>query len=138
MTHYPYTQPLPTWKTIHLRSRSFILRLNKYQHIKQQILEANQGPTRQLLEATTEKLRCNPDQTNQVESKRGNHRKNDLVWILEDFTLRGKWPLGKVVETFTGSDGIARSCVIKTALESLNRPAMKLALVEPKLDFRHD
>ena len=55
--------------------RSFILQLNKYQQTKQQILETNQGPTTQLLEATTERIRSNPRQTNQVEPKRGNHRK---------------------------------------------------------------
>ena len=33
--------------------------------------------------------------------------KDDLVWILEDFTARGIWPLGGVLEVFTGSDGIA-------------------------------
>ena len=61
--------------------------------------------------------------------------KQDLVWIFEDFTLREIWPLGKVFETFTGPDGIARSWVIKTALGALTRPAAKLASVEPKLDF---
>ena len=43
--------------------------------------------------------------------------------------------LGKVVEMFTGPDGIARSRVIKTALGTLTRSAVKLALVEPKPDF---
>ena len=56
-------------------------------------------------------------------------------WILENFTSRGIWPLGKVVETFTGPGGIARSSVIKTVLGTLTRPAVKLALVEPKPDF---
>ena len=58
--------------------------------------------------------------------------KDDLVWILEDFTPRGIWPLGRVLEVFTGSDGIARSCKLKTALGTLTRPAVKLALVTPK------
>ena len=58
---------------IHLRSRSFNLRPSKYQETKQQILEVNQGPTRQLLEATTKRIRPNPDQTSQVEPKTGNH-----------------------------------------------------------------
>ena len=42
--------------------------------------------------------------------------KDDLVWRLEDFTPRGIWPLGRVLEVFTGPDGIARSCELKTAL----------------------
>ena len=33
---------------------------------------------------------------------------------------------------FTGSDGIARSCKLKTALGGLTRPAVKLARVSPK------
>ena len=61
--------------------------------------------------------------------------KHVLVWILEDFTARGICTLGIIVETFTGPDGIAPSCLIKTALGTLTRPAMKLALVEPKTDL---
>ena len=58
--------------------------------------------------------------------------KDDLMWTLEDFTPRGILPLGRVLEVFIGSDGIARSCKLKTALGTLTRPAVKLALVSPK------
>ncbi|XP_075256011.1 uncharacterized protein LOC142348522 [Convolutriloba macropyga] len=34
---------------------------------------------------------------------------NDLVWLLEDFTPRGLWPLAKVIEIYPGSDGVVRS-----------------------------
>ena len=60
----------------------------------------------------------------------------DLVRILEDFTSRGIWPLGRNIEIFTGPDGRARSCVIKTALGKITRPAVKLALVTPKKDAK--
>ena len=58
--------------------------------------------------------------------KEENIEKQDLVWILEVFTPRGIWPLGKVVETFTGPVGIARSCVTKNALGTLMGTAVKL------------
>ena len=56
----------------------------------------------------------------------------DLVWILEEWTPRGIWPLGRVTRTFTGPDNIARSCEVKTALGKLKRPAVRLAHVFPK------
>ena len=45
---------------------------------------------------------------------------NDIVWVLEEWTPRGIWPLGRVTRTFTGPDKTARSCEVKTALELLN------------------
>ena len=33
-----------------------------------------------------------------VEQKLENLGKNDLVWLLEDFTSQGLWPLAKVIE----------------------------------------
>lgn len=57
---------------------------------------------------------------------------NDVVWLLEDNTPRGIWPLGLVVQVFNGTDGVARSCKIKTALGTITRPAVKLAHVFPK------
>ena len=57
---------------------------------------------------------------------------NDVVWVLEEWTPRGIWPLGRVTRTFTGPDKTARSCEVKTALGFLTRPAVKLAHVFPK------
>ena len=57
---------------------------------------------------------------------------DDVVWLLEEFTPRGIWPLGRVTRTFAGPDNIARSCEVKTALGKLNRPAVKLMHVYPK------
>ncbi|XP_075255279.1 uncharacterized protein LOC142348000 [Convolutriloba macropyga] len=54
---------------------------------------------------------------------------NDVVWVLEEWTPRGIWPLGRVTRTFTGPDKTARSCEVKTALGILTRPAVKLAHV---------
>ena len=56
---------------------------------------------------------------------------NDVVWILEEWTPRGIWPLGRVTRTFTGPEHTARSSEVKTALGLLARPAVRLALVFP-------
>ena len=63
-------------------------------------------------------------------------KKEDPVWILEDFTPRGIRPLNRGLKAFTGMDGIARSCKLKTALGTLARPAIKLALALQKKDFK--
>ena len=57
---------------------------------------------------------------------------NDIVWVLEEWTPRGIWPVGRVTRTFTGPDQTARSCEVKTALGLLTRPAVRLAHVFPK------
>ena len=57
---------------------------------------------------------------------------NDVVWVLEEWTPRGIWPIGRVTRTFTGPDQTARSCEVKTALGLLTRPAVRLAHVFPK------
>ena len=56
----------------------------------------------------------------------------DVVWMLEEWTSRGIWPLGRVTRIFTGSDKTARSCELKTTLGSLTRSAVKLQHVHPK------
>lgn len=56
----------------------------------------------------------------------------DVVWLLEDHTPRGIWPLGIVKEVHSGTDGIARSCKLRTALGTVTRPAVKLGHVFPK------
>ena len=57
---------------------------------------------------------------------------NDIVWVLEKWTPRGIWPLGRVTRKSTGPDKTARSCEVKTALGILTRPAARLAHVFPK------
>lgn len=53
----------------------------------------------------------------------------DLVWILEDFTPRGLWPIAKVIKVFPGKDGIVRSCEIKTCTGTKIRPVIKLSRI---------
>ena len=54
---------------------------------------------------------------------------NDLVWLLEDFTLRGIWPLAKVIEIYPGSDGVVRSVKLNTPHGEKVRPVIKLSKV---------
>ena len=40
--------------------------------------------------------------------------KGQVVWILENNSPRGLWPLGLVTEVYPGSDNIVRKCKLKT------------------------
>ena len=48
-----------------------------------------------------------------VKSRR-NARIGDLVLLAEDKVVRNRWPMGRVVEVFTGEDGAVRSARVKT------------------------
>ena len=65
-------------------------------------------------------------------NKHDSQLKEDLVRILNDNCPRGVWPLGIVEKTHTGPDGVVRSCLLKTALGKVTRPAVRLSLVHPK------
>ena len=52
-----------------------------------------------------------------------------LVWILEDMTPRGIWPVGIVEKLSHSNDGKVRSCEIRTGFGKQTRPVNKLALV---------
>ena len=65
-------------------------------------------------------------------NKHDTQLKEDLVWILNDNCPRGVWPLGIVEKTHIGPDGVVRSCLLKTALAKVTRPAVRLSLVHPK------
>ena len=54
----------------------------------------------------------------------------DLVLIADDNIQRGKWPLGRVTEVFTGKDGNVRAAKVKTATTILTRPITKLCFLE--------
>ena len=42
-----------------------------------------------------------------------------------------KWPLGRVVQTFRGEDGLVRVANVKTQKDNFKRPIHKLALLLP-------
>ena len=39
-----------------------------------------------------------------------NLQPGDLVWVLENFTPCGLWPMARVDQVFPGADGVVRSC----------------------------
>ena len=60
-----------------------------------------------------------------------NLKVDNLVWILEDFTPRGSWPVAQVTQVFPGDDGIVRSVKLKTPSCERSRPVVKLSKLSP-------
>ena len=56
---------------------------------------------------------------------------DDVVWLLEEWTPRGIWPLGRFTRIFTGPDKTARSCELKTALGSLTNQPLSCNMCTP-------
>ena len=56
-------------------------------------------------------------------------QQGDLVWLVEDSEKRGYYNLGRISETFEGSDGVIRSATIRTTDGYYKRPVVKLAPV---------
>jgi hypothetical protein len=58
----------------------------------------------------------------------------DIVIIIDPDTPRGKWPIARVVEVFTGQDGVLRFAIFRlrssTNITELPRLAVKLCLLE--------
>lgn len=54
----------------------------------------------------------------------------DLVLIMDENAPRGAWPLGLVLETTSGRDGLVRSAKLRTKSTVLVRPITKLVLLE--------
>ena len=57
----------------------------------------------------------------------------DIVWVLKDFSRRGISLLGKIVKAHRVSDGSARSFDIETATGIVQRPAVTLSCLFPRL-----
>jgi hypothetical protein len=58
-----------------------------------------------------------------------NLRVGDLVLVIGEVTPRNEWPLGRILETFPGSDGLVRVVRVKTSKNILTRPVAKLCLL---------
>jgi len=54
----------------------------------------------------------------------------DVVLIVDENSPRCLWPLGHVVKTYPGKDGLVRTVQVKTARSLLVRPVDKLCLLE--------
>lgn len=59
-----------------------------------------------------------------------NFQVGDVVLILGEKTPRKNWPMGRIVQTYPGKDGLVRSAQIKTSSSILTRPVTKLCLLE--------
>jgi len=62
-----------------------------------------------------------------------NLKTNALVLLVDHTTPRGRWLLGRVLETYPGPDGIVRTAKVKTKNGELLRPIQKLCLLEEDL-----
>ena len=58
-----------------------------------------------------------------------NLKEGELVWLVDDSVKGCEYKLGRIVEIFTGNDGVVRSARVKMAHGELNRPVVKLAPV---------
>ena len=58
-----------------------------------------------------------------------NLKEGELVWLVDDSVKRCDYKLGRIIEIFTGNDGVVRSARVKMARGELNRPVVKLAPV---------
>ena len=58
-----------------------------------------------------------------------NLQPGDLVWVLEDFTPRGLWPMARVDKVFPWADGVVRSCRLKTTYGYIHRSVVKLSKI---------
>ena len=61
---------------------------------------------------------------------RDNIKVGDLVLVIEKDVPRGKWLMGRIVETFTGSDGKVRSAKVRVRGTIYRRPIVKLCPLE--------
>lgn len=62
----------------------------------------------------------------------------DLVFIKDETTPPSQWLMGRITETFPGSDGLTRSVKLRTMKDELKRPITKICLLpsikEPTAD----
>ncbi|XP_071576252.1 uncharacterized protein [Temnothorax nylanderi] len=69
-------------------------------------------------------------QRNKWKTSKGQQLKTgQLVIIKQQTTAPLQWPIGRVQEIHTGSDGVARSATVKTSKGSYVRPLAKLAIL---------
>ena len=55
----------------------------------------------------------------------------DIMALHDGGLIPTKWPLGKVLKTFIGSDGLVRVVELKTQSGTFTRPAHKVVLILP-------
>jgi len=53
-------------------------------------------------------------------------KKGDIVLVLEPNLPRGKWPLGRIVDTYLGKDGHFQVTKVQCGEKTVVRPIQKL------------
>ena len=66
--------------------------------------------------------------------KRQNLMVGDLVIIASEQTAPSEWPLGRIIQTFPGSDGLVRAVQVRTSEGSFRRPIHKLVFLPTMSD----
>ena len=59
-----------------------------------------------------------------------NIEENDLVLLISNNTPRNNWLVGRVIETYSGPDGLVRSARVRLKDTELVRPITKLCILE--------
>jgi len=54
----------------------------------------------------------------------------DVVLVVNETSPRRSWPLGRILETYPGKDGLVRTVLVRTGTTTLTRPIDKLCLLE--------
>lgn len=55
---------------------------------------------------------------------------NDIVLVIDEKTVRGQWPLGRIIEVYPDEYGYVRSVKVKTTVSCYVRPVTKLCFLE--------
>jgi hypothetical protein len=63
-----------------------------------------------------------------------NLKLNDLVLLVDNNLPRGRWNLGRIVETYPGKDDLVRTVKVKTKAGEFVRPIQKLCMLEKDLE----
>jgi hypothetical protein len=69
-------------------------------------------------------------QRNKWTDQQRNIQCGDIVIVVTDCAHRNSWPLGRVMETYKGSDGLVRSALIRMKDGTCVRPITKLCMLE--------
>ena len=65
--------------------------------------------------------------------KKQNLKEGDVVLVAEPNQPRGVWPLGRIVSTYPGRDGMVRAVTVRTKTGEYKRPIARLCLLEEAL-----
>ena len=63
---------------------------------------------------------------------RRNLQLNYVVLVIEPNTSRGVWPVGLVIETYPGHDGVIKTARVRTKTGEYTRPVLKLCVLETR------